>query len=61
MQRYSAQFRNTILQKMIGPEKRTAPDLSEEYGVSGSVKYLSQIDLASSDDFRFYEALSSFE
>jgi len=39
MQRYSAQFRNTILQKMIGPEKRTAPDLSEEYGVSVATIY----------------------
>ena len=34
MQRYSAQFRNTILQKMIGPEKRKAADLSEEFGGS---------------------------
>ncbi len=32
MQRYSVQFRNTILQKMIGPEKRKAADLSEEFG-----------------------------
>ena len=33
MQPYSVQFRNTILQKMIGPEKRKASDLSEEFGV----------------------------
>ena len=32
-------FRNTILQKMIGPEKRTAPDLSEEFGVSVATIY----------------------
>ena len=39
MQRYSVQFRNTILQKMIGPEKRTAADLSEEFGVSAATIY----------------------
>ena len=32
MQRYSVQFRNTIMQKMISPEKRKAADLSEEFG-----------------------------
>ena len=35
MQRYSVQFRNTILQKMIGPEKRTAADLSALRGIRG--------------------------
>ena len=39
MQRYSVQFRNTILQKMIGPEKRKAADLSEEFGVSAATIY----------------------
>lgn len=39
MQRYSKQFRNTILQKMIGPEKRSAPDLAAEYGVSAATIY----------------------
>ena len=39
MQRYSVQFRNTILQKMIGPEKRKAADLSEEFGVSLATIY----------------------
>ena len=40
MQRYSVQFRNTILQKMIGPEKRKAADLSEEFGGSAAVSDL---------------------
>ena len=39
MQRYSVQFRNTILQKMFGPEKRKAADLSEEFGVSAATIY----------------------
>ena len=39
MQRYSVQVRNTILQKMIGPEKRKAADLSEEFGVSATTIY----------------------
>ena len=39
MQRYSVQFRNTILQKMIGPEKRKAADLSEKFGVSAATIY----------------------
>ena len=39
MQRYSVQFRNTILQKMIGPEKRKAADLSKEFGVSAATIY----------------------
>ena len=39
MQLYSVQFRNTILQKMIGPEKRKAADLSEEFGVSAATIY----------------------
>ena len=39
MQRYSIQFRNTILQKMIGPEKRKPTDLSEEFGVSAATIY----------------------
>ena len=30
MQRYSVQFRNTILQKLIGPEKRKAAGLSKD-------------------------------
>ena len=34
MQRYSQQFRNMILHKMIGPQKRKAADLAAEYGVS---------------------------
>ena len=37
MQRYSVQFRNTILQKMIIPEKREAADLSEKFGVSVAI------------------------
>ncbi len=36
MPRYSAQFRNTILKKMLPPESKMAAELSEEYGVSVS-------------------------
>ena len=39
MQRYSVQFRNTILQKMIGPEKRQGADLSEEFGGAAATIY----------------------
>ena len=39
MQRCSVQVRNTIMQKMIGPEKRKAADLSEEFGVSVATIY----------------------
>ena len=39
MQRYSVQFRNTTMQKMISPEKRKATDLSEEFGVSATTIY----------------------
>ena len=39
MQGYSVQFRNTILQKMIGPEKRKATDLSEKSGASHHAQY----------------------
>ncbi len=39
MQRCSVQVRNTIMQKMIGPEKRKAADLSEEFGVSAATIY----------------------
>ena len=39
MQRYSVQFRNTILRKMIGPEKRKAADLSEKFGFSAATIY----------------------
>ncbi len=39
MARYSDQFRNNIIQKMVGPERRSAPDLSREYGVSVATIY----------------------
>ncbi len=35
MARYSEQFGNNIIQKMVGPERQSGPDLSREYGVSG--------------------------
>lgn len=34
MPRYSAQFRNTILKRILPPESKTAAELSAEYGVS---------------------------
>ena len=39
MQRYSMQFRNTILHKMVGPQKRSAPELAAEYGISLATIY----------------------
>lgn len=39
MPRYSDQFRNNIIQKMIGPERRSAPDLAKEYGISVATIY----------------------
>ncbi|MDF1569181.1 MAG: transposase [Spirochaetaceae bacterium] len=39
MPRYSDQFRNKIIQKMIGPERRSAPDLAKEYGISVATIY----------------------
>lgn len=39
MARYSAQFRNTVLRKMLPPENRTAADLSAEYGISVATLY----------------------
>jgi transposase len=34
MPRYSAQFRNTVLRKLLPPESRTAGSLAAEYGLS---------------------------
>jgi transposase-like protein len=39
MARYSAQFRNSVLTKMMPPESRTASDLAAEYGITVSTIY----------------------
>lgn len=39
MARYSAQFRNAVLKKMLPPESRSASDLSAEYGISITTLY----------------------
>ena len=39
MPRYSAQFRNSILKKMMPPENRSAADLATEYGITISTIY----------------------
>jgi len=39
MARYSAQFRNAVLKKMLPPESRSAADLSAEYGISITTLY----------------------
>ncbi|WP_168203434.1 transposase [Oceanispirochaeta crateris] len=39
MARYSAQFRNFILKKMMPPESRSASDLAKEYGITVSMIY----------------------
>lgn len=39
MARYSAQFRNTILKKLLPPENRTAVSLAREYNLSVTTIY----------------------
>ena len=39
MARYSAQFRNTILRKLLPPENRSARELAQEYGVTVATIY----------------------
>lgn len=39
MPRYSAQFRNSILKKMMSQENRSAADLATEYGIKVSTIY----------------------
>lgn len=39
MAKYSAQFRNSILKKMMPPGNRSAVDLAAEYGITVSTIY----------------------
>jgi len=39
MARYSAQFRNTILRKLLPPENRSARELAQEYGLTVATIY----------------------
>lgn len=40
MAQYSAQFRNTVLRKLLPPENRSVAEVSREYGVSAQSIYL---------------------